>query len=143
MTSTPTIWSVTPPARLPLSTPVTRHPTSLPLSTCWVVEYACSINLTAHRTDFLSFSPSKHMSTVGGVGVVIHGRGTVRPRIPLHDGRSISRDIFVLYTPDLISRSSQGISCLLSVSWLQQQCNCEISFPAGTDLGTLTVPIGM
>jgi hypothetical protein len=34
------------------------------LSTCWVVDCACSINLTAHRTDFLSFSPSKHMSTV-------------------------------------------------------------------------------
>jgi hypothetical protein len=83
------------------------------------------------------------MSTVGGVGAAIHGSGTVRLRIPLQYGRPISRDIFALYTPDLISRSSHGISSLLSVSWLQQHFNCEVSFPAGIDIGTLNVPTGM
>jgi hypothetical protein len=83
------------------------------------------------------------MSTVGGVGVAIHGSGTDRLRIPLQSGRPISRDIFALYTPDLTSRSSHGISRLLSVSWLQQHCNCEISFPTGTDIGTLTFPTCM
>jgi hypothetical protein len=48
-----------------------------------------------------------------------------------------------MFTLDLITRSSQGISKLLSVSWLQKHCGCEISFPNDTDIGMLIVPTGM
>jgi hypothetical protein len=83
------------------------------------------------------------MSTVGGVGVVIQGSGTVRIRIPLQSGRTFSRDIFALYIPDLITRSSHGINRLLKVGWMQQHRNCEIACPTGVDIGTFTVPTCM
>jgi hypothetical protein len=120
-----------------------QRPPPTSLSQCWVVDSACSINLSAHRTDFITFQPSTDHSTVGGVGVAIKGSGTVRIKIQLQSGSIITRDLFTLFTPALIARSSQGISILLSVSWMQKHCGCEFSFPPATDIGLLIVPTGM
>jgi hypothetical protein len=94
------------------------HPAPQYLFDSWVVDAAYSINLAAHHNDFLVFSFSKTKSTVGGVGVVIQGSDSVRIRIPRQSRRTISRDIFALYTLDLITRSSHGISRLLRVSFI-------------------------
>jgi hypothetical protein len=48
--------------------------------------------------------------------------------------------MFTLFTPALITRSSQGISRLLSVSWMQKHCGWEFSFPPANDIGLLIVP---
>jgi hypothetical protein len=43
------------------------------LSQFWVVDSACSINLTAFRDDFVKFTPPSAPSRVGGVGVDVQG----------------------------------------------------------------------
>jgi hypothetical protein len=53
------------------------------LSDYLVVDSACSVNLTAFRSDFSEFHPSSRRSTVGGVGVTVQGSGTVRIHICL------------------------------------------------------------
>jgi hypothetical protein len=73
------------------------HP-SLPLSDYWDVDSACSINLSTHCDDFLSFTASNTNSEVGGVGVSIHDNGIARIRIPLQSGTIIiTRDLFALF----------------------------------------------
>jgi hypothetical protein len=47
------------------------------LSQFWVVDSACSINLTAFRYDFVTFTPPSGPSRVGGVGIDVKGSGTV------------------------------------------------------------------
>jgi hypothetical protein len=116
------------------------RPDGFSLSQCRVVDSACSINLSAHRSDFITLTPATDTSIVGGVGVIIRGSGTVHLHIQLQSGAVITRIIHTLLTPDLITWSSQGISKLLIVSWLQKHCGCEISFPNDTDIGMLIVP---
>jgi hypothetical protein len=48
------------------------------LSQFWVVDSACSINLTAFQSDFVRFTPPSAPSRVGGVGVDVKGSGSVR-----------------------------------------------------------------
>jgi hypothetical protein len=48
------------------------------LSQFWVVDSACSINLTAFRSDFVTSTPPSAPSRVGGVGVDVKGSGTLR-----------------------------------------------------------------
>jgi hypothetical protein len=43
------------------------------LSQFWVVDSACSINLTAFRSDFVTFAPPSAPSRVGRVGVYVKG----------------------------------------------------------------------
>jgi hypothetical protein len=86
------------------------------LSDYWVVDSACSVNLTSFRSDFSEFHSSTRRSTVGGVGVTVHGSGTVRIPICLISGRTVFRRVHALYTPDLSSRSAQRVCRLLSVS---------------------------
>jgi hypothetical protein len=114
------------------------------LSRHWVVDSACSINLTAFRSDFSTFTPPSTRSRVGGVGVDVKGSGFVRMSIRLASRQAIHRTIHALYTPDLSSRSTQRIERLLSVSWLQYHCRCEFIFPTtDSDTGLLVVPIGV
>jgi hypothetical protein len=86
------------------------------LSQFWVVDSACSINLTAFRDDFVEFTPPSAPSRVGGVGVDVKGSGYVRISVRLASGQLIHRIVYALYTPDLSSRSAQRIGRLLSVS---------------------------
>jgi hypothetical protein len=51
-----------------------------------VVDSACSVNLTAFRSDFSEFNPSSRHNTVGGVGVSVKGSGLVRVPICLVSG---------------------------------------------------------
>jgi hypothetical protein len=74
-------------------------PSTSNLSSCWVLDLACSTNLIAHRRDFMYFLPSTTPSTVGGVGVAKEDSGSARVRIPLHSDYTIYKDIFCpLYT---------------------------------------------
>jgi hypothetical protein len=57
------------------------------LSDFWVVDFACSIYLTAFRSDFVSFDPPSGPCSVGGVGVDVLGSGNVEIAIPLVYGR--------------------------------------------------------
>jgi hypothetical protein len=113
------------------------------LSKYWVVDSACSVNLTSFRSDFSEFHSSARRSTVGGVGVTVQGRGTVRIPICLISGRTVFRHVHALYTLDLSSRSAQRISRLLSVSSMQKHSGCEFSFPTNIDSGMLLVTTGM
>jgi hypothetical protein len=113
------------------------------LSDYWVVDSACSVNLTSLRSDFSEFHSTSRRGTVGGVGVTVHGSGTVRIPICLISGRTVFRHVHALYTPDLSSRSAQRMSRLLSVSWMQKHSGCEFSFPTNTDSGMLLVTTGM
>jgi hypothetical protein len=113
------------------------------LSDYWVVDSACSVNLTAFRSDFSEFHPSSRRSIVGGVGVTVQGSGTVRIPICLVSGQTVFRRVHALYTPYLSSRSAQHISRVLSVSWMQKHSGCEFSFPTNTDYGMLLVTAGM
>jgi hypothetical protein len=105
----------------------------------WVVDSACSVNVTAFRYDFSDFHPPSRRSTVGGVGVTVQGSGTVRILICLVSGHTVFRRVHALYTPYLSSRSAQHISRLLSISWMQKHSGCESSFPTDTDSGMLLV----
>jgi hypothetical protein len=71
------------------------------LSECWVVDSACSINLTGFRSDFVTFDPPSTPSRVGGVGVDVNGSGTVRISILLASSQTIHRIVHALYTRDL------------------------------------------
>jgi hypothetical protein len=90
------------------------------LSDYWVVDYVCSVNLTALRSDFSDFHSPSRRSTVSGVGVTMQGSGDVRIPICLVSGQPVFRRVHALYTPDLSSRSAQNISRLLSVSWMHK-----------------------
>jgi hypothetical protein len=48
-----------------------------------IVDSACSINLTAFRSDFSTFTPPSTRSRVGVVGVDVQGSGSVRMSIRL------------------------------------------------------------
>jgi hypothetical protein len=106
----------------------------------WVIDSAYSINLTAFRSDFSTFTPPSTRSRVGGVGVDVRGSGSVRMSIRLVYGHVIHNTIHALYTPDLSSRSTQRIGRLLSVNWLQSHCGCEFVFPTYSDTCLLVVP---
>jgi hypothetical protein len=108
-----------------------------------VVDSACSINLTAFRSDFSTFTTPSTRSRVGGVGVDVKGSGSVRMSIRLASGQVIHCTIHALYTHDLSSRFAQRIGGVLSVSWLQSHCGCEFTFPTDSDTGLLVVPTGM
>jgi hypothetical protein len=86
------------------------------MSDYWVVDSACSVNLTAFRSDFFEFNPSSRHNTVGGVGVSVKGSGLVRVPICLVSGESVIRHGHAVYTPYLSSRSDQKSSRLMSVS---------------------------
>jgi hypothetical protein len=85
------------------------------LSRYLVIDYACSINLTAFRSNFVTFDPPSVPSRVGGVGVDVEGSGTDRITIPWVSGQSIHRKVHALYIPYMSSRSTQRIGRLLSV----------------------------
>jgi hypothetical protein len=108
------------------------------LSQFWVVDSACSINLTALKSDFVRFTPSAP-SRVGGVGVDVKGSGLVRISVWLASGRLIHRTIYALYTLDLSSRSAQRIGRLLSVIWMQTHSGCEFILPCDSDTDLLVV----
>jgi hypothetical protein len=90
------------------------------LSHFLVVDSACSINLTAFKSDFVRFTPPSAPSRVGGVGVDVKGSGSVRISAWLASGRLIHRTIHALYTPDFSSRSFLRIGRMLSVDWMQR-----------------------
>jgi hypothetical protein len=113
------------------------------LSQLWVVDSACSINLTAFEGDFVRFTPPSAPSRVAGVGVDVKDSGSVRISVRLASCRLIHRTIHALYTPDLSSRSAQRVGRLLSVSWMQTHNGCELIFPSNYDTGVLVVPTGM
>jgi hypothetical protein len=113
------------------------------LSDYFIVDSACSVNLTAFRSDFSEFHPSSRRNTVGGVGVIVQGSGTVRIPMCLVSGQTVFRRVHALYTPDFSSRSAYHISRLLSVSWMRKHSGCEFSFPTNTDSGILLVTTGM
>jgi hypothetical protein len=113
------------------------------LSHFWVVDSACSINLTAFKSDFVRFTPPSAPSRVGGVGVDVKGSGSVRISIRLASNRLIHRTIHALYTPYLSSRSAQRIGRLFSVRWMQTHSGCEFIFPSHSDIGLLVVPTEM
>jgi hypothetical protein len=110
------------------------------LSQFWVVDYACSINLTAFKSDFVRFTPPSALSHVGGVGFDVKGSGSVRISVRLASGRLIHRTIHALYTPYLSSRYAQRIGRLLSVSWMQTHSGREFIFPSDSDTSLLVVP---
>jgi hypothetical protein len=110
------------------------------LSQFWVVDSACSMNLTAFRSDFVTFTPPSAPSRVGGVGVDFKGNGSVRISFRLASGQAIHRTIHALYTPDLSSRSAHGIGRLNSVDWVQSHNGCEFLFPTDFDTRLLVVP---
>jgi hypothetical protein len=93
------------------------HPPLL-LSDCCVVDSACFIYLSAHCDAFLSFTSSKDNSVDWVVRITIHGISFIRIRILLQLGTIVTSNVFTLFTIGLASRSSQGVSRLLSVSWL-------------------------
>jgi hypothetical protein len=113
------------------------------LSQFWVVDSACSINLTAFRDDFVKFRPPSAPPRVGIVGVDVKGSGSLRISVRLASGQLIHSIVHALYTPDLSSRSAQRIGGLLSVSWMQTHSGCEFIFPSNFDNGLLLVPTCM
>jgi hypothetical protein len=110
------------------------------LSQFWVVDSACSINLTAFRGDFVTSPPPSAPSRVGGVGVDVKGSGSVRIAVRLAYGLLIHRTINAIHTPCMSSRSTQRIGRLLSVRWMQSHSGCEFIFPTDCDNGLLVVP---
>jgi hypothetical protein len=113
------------------------------LSQFWVVDSACSINLTAFRHDFVTFDSPSTPSRVGGVGVDVKGSGTLRLSILLASSQFIHRTNHALYTLDLSSRSTQRIGHLLNVSWIQSNSGCEFISPPNSDTGVIVGPTGM
>jgi hypothetical protein len=106
-----------------------------------VVDSACTINLTTFRGDFVTVHPASYSSRVGGVGVDVHGSGTIHIAIPLLSCQLIRRHVHALsYTPDMSSRSTQRIGRLVSVCWMQTHSGCEFLFPVAFDIGMLMVP---
>jgi hypothetical protein len=107
----------------------------------WVVDCAYSINLTAFRSDFVSFDPPSGTSRVGGVGVDVRGSGNVEIAIPVVSGQIIEHcNIHALCTPDLSARFAQRIARLVIVNWMQSHSGCELLFPSDSDIGMLLVP---
>jgi hypothetical protein len=115
-------------------------PDSDNLSQFLLIDFACSINLTAFRGDFTAFALPSAPSRVGGVGVDVKGSGSVRISVRLASAQLTHRTIHALYTPDLSSRSAQRIGRLLSVSWMQSHSGCEFLFPTDSDTGLMVVP---
>jgi hypothetical protein len=113
------------------------------LSQLWVVDSACSINLTAFRDDFVEFTPPSAPSRVGGVGVDVKGSGSVRISVRLASGKLFHRTVYALDTPDLSSRSAQRIGRLLCVSCMQTHSGCEFIFPSNSYIDLLLVPTCM
>jgi hypothetical protein len=113
------------------------------LSDYWVVDSACSVNLTAFRSDFSECHSSSSRSTVCGVGVTKQGSGIARIPICVVSGQTVFRCVHALYTPDLSSRSAQHVNRLLSVIWMQKHFGCEFSFPTNSDSGMLLVTTRM
>jgi hypothetical protein len=110
------------------------------LSQFWVVDSACSINLTVFRGDFSTFTPPSAPSRVGGVGVDVKGSGSVRISIPLAYDHTIHRTIHAMYTPYISSRFAQRIGILLSVNWMQSHSGCDFLVPTDSDTRLLMVP---
>jgi hypothetical protein len=113
------------------------------LSQFRVVDSACSINLTAFRSDFVTLAPPSAPSRVGGVGVDVQGSVSVRISIRLASCQTTHRTIHAMYIPDLSSRSAQHIGRLLSVNWMQSHNGCEFLFPIDSDNGLFVVPTRM
>jgi hypothetical protein len=113
------------------------------LSDYWVVEFTCSVNLTAFQYDYSEFHPSSRRSIVGGVGVIVQGSGTARIPICLVSGLTVFRRVHALYTHDPSSRSTQKIGRLLSVSLIQKHSGCGFSSPIDSDSGMLLATTGM
>jgi hypothetical protein len=106
----------------------------------WVVDSACSINLTAFRHDFVTLDSPSTPSRCGGVGVDVKGSGIVRLSFLLASSQLIHRTVHALYTLGMFSRSTQRISRLLSVSWMQSHSGCEFIFPLDSDTRLIVVP---
>jgi hypothetical protein len=113
------------------------------LSQFWVIDSACSVNLTAFRGDFTTFAPPSAPSRVGGVGIDVKGSGSVRISVRLASGQLIHRMVHALHTPDMSSRSAQRIGRLLSAIWMQSDSGCAFIFPTDSDTGQLVVPTRM
>jgi hypothetical protein len=109
------------------------------LSQFCVIDSACSINLSAFRSDLVTFDPPSVPSRVGGVGVDNKGSGTVRIPIPLVFGQSIHNTVHAMYTRDMSSRSAERIGRLLSVSWMQTHNGCQFGFLTDCDNRLLTM----
>jgi hypothetical protein len=52
-------------------------------SNFWVVDSACSIDLTECRDNFVTFEPPSGSTRIGGVGENVKGSGTIRLAVPL------------------------------------------------------------
>jgi hypothetical protein len=111
------------------------------LSDYWVVYPACSVNLTAFRSEFVYVHPPSRRSTVGEVGVTVQGNRTVRIPISLVSGQTVFRRVHALYMLYLSSRYAQKICRLLSVIWMQKHLGCELFPPTYSDSGMMLVTI--
>jgi hypothetical protein len=76
------------------------------LSQFWVIDSACSINLTTFRSDFVTFDPPSALSRVGGVGVDVKGGGAIRISLMLVSSQPIHRTVHAVYTLDMSYRSA-------------------------------------
>jgi hypothetical protein len=105
----------------------------------WVIDSACSINLTTFRGDFVTFDPPSVTSHNGSVGADVKGCGKVHIITLLVSCLSIRRIVHAMYTLDMSSRSAHRIVCRLSVSWMHTHSGCEFIFPTHLELGQLMV----
>jgi hypothetical protein len=107
------------------------------LSMFWVIESACSFNLTAFRSDFGKVAPPSAPSRDGGVDVDVKGGGTVRISILLASGHVIHCTVHALHTPNIPSRSDQRTGRLLIVSWMQSHSGYQFVFLTDSNIGLL------
>jgi hypothetical protein len=105
------------------------------MSQVWVVDSACSVNLTAFRREFTTFASSSDSSRVGGVGVDVMGRGIFYLATPL-----CSAQVYVALCMPFRPGSALRIGRLFSVSWMQSHIGREFIFPTAFSVGLLVVP---
>ena len=82
------------------------------LSQFWVANSACSINLTAFRSDYVTFDPPSVSSRVGGVSGTIHAlisKGYTEMPSP-----GLIGDISHIYTPVLPEQRAPAVYPLLA-----------------------------
>jgi hypothetical protein len=72
----------------------------------YLVDSACSINLTTFWSDFTDFQTPSRPSKVGGVGVTLKDSGTACVPICLVSCQTVFRLVHALYAHGLTSRSA-------------------------------------
>jgi hypothetical protein len=105
-----------------------------------VVDYACSVNLTAFPSDFASFDPPSTTSRVGGWGVDVLGNGKVEIAITLVYGQ-IYIEVFTHCVPLTCWRALHNVLAASSVSTGGSPTGVVNFFvPTDSDVCLLLVP---